>query len=139
MGKDTAIHVPSLSENGWVNDPLLKADYLLGHFFASDYSQSTVYAGNVSSMAWVIFKTQGKVKDTVRLLSDTLSTYLGRYFESPVVNVSEYTGPGYNLGGSNVALSIYVGIYVNGKEVSVTKALELTNSNSFKIISINNG
>lgn len=139
MVPNTEVFMPALSEDGWVSDPLIKADYVFSHFFASNYSQSQIYSGGVSSIAWVIQQTQGDVRKTITLLTETLIRYFGRYFKNPIVDIREIAPFGVSIDNIRASLSIYVGITVNGKEVSLSKVMELTNSNTFKIVKTNNG
>jgi hypothetical protein len=83
--------VPALSEDAWVTDAKQKADYLMAHFFLSDYSQTQLYVGNVSSMAWIIQATQGDMMQTVLQLRQALQLYFGRYFEDVVADVADNT------------------------------------------------
>lgn len=84
-------YVPTLSEDAWVSDAKQKADYLMAHFFLSDYSQTQLYVGKVSSLPWVIQSTQGNMMQTVLQLQQTLETYFGRYFDNVVVDVVDQT------------------------------------------------
>lgn len=139
MVTQVEVFMPALSEDGWVKDPLIKADYIFSHFFASNFSQSQLYTGEVSSMAWVIHQTQGDVIKTITLLTETLVSYFGRYFPNPTVDVKEAIPAGTTADNIKATLSVYVGINIAGKEVSLSKVMELTNSNTFKIINVNNG
>jgi hypothetical protein len=83
--------VPTLSEDAWVSDARQKVDYLLAHFFLSDYSQTQLYLSHVSSMPWIIQSTQGDMLQTVLKVRDTLQVYLGRYLDDVVVDVADTT------------------------------------------------
>lgn len=78
--------LPTLSKDGWVTTPLKTMDYLLSHYYESDYSQSYTFKGKVKSFAKVLMDNQGDVRSLETALRADLEAYLGRYFS--VVNVS---------------------------------------------------
>ena len=46
--------LPTLTVDGFVNSVPQTCDYLLAYFFLSQYSQSNLYYGKVSSLAYII-------------------------------------------------------------------------------------
>lgn len=128
--------VPTLSEDGWVKTPLMMADYLFSHFLLADYSQTEVYEGQVSSMSWILHESNNNVSTTIRLMENGLKTYFGRYFPRVDVQVTDSTA---DVNSSKVALSIYVAFTdKEGNDHTLDKAIELTDSNTARVINLNN-
>ena len=129
--------LPTLSPEGWVQSTAEQADYLISHFFTSEYSQSYFYNSNVSSFQWIIQNAQGDMNKTIADLKSTLSIYYNRYFNDVVVEITYKQLP---IDSSKVNITLYISfIDKTGKEFILGKTLELINSKISKIISINNG
>ena len=127
---------PSLSEDGWITSSQQQGDYLFAQFFASDYSQTQLYLGEVASMAWVIQETQGDVSRTCMLLRDTLQKYFQRYFPRTTVEVNEIQS---DPPTSSASLRIYLS-YTDqeGTEYIIGRLIELMDSKVSKIVKLNN-
>jgi len=128
--------VPTLSEDAWVTDAKQKSDYLMAHFFLSDYSQTQLYLGEVASMAWVIQAAQGDMGRTVTLLRQTLQTYFGRYFDDIVVDVVDQTP----VDSSAAELVLYLAFkdVQTGTTFTMNEILRERNGVFSRIASINN-
>jgi len=128
---------PSLSEDGWVNDSIKTADYLLSHFFISEDSQSYIYNDNISSLPWIILDCQGDINKLLNKTKIVLSDYFGKYFNNVEVEVLEIIDKEKTSKGQ---ISIYVKFTDEQNiEYSLGKILEITNLTISKIIDINNG
>ena len=79
--------LPVLGEEGWVSGQK-KLDYLLAHLYASDYSQTHFFRGEVSSMAKIVQQYQGRLGEARRAVEEMLITYFNRYFDKVEVSVS---------------------------------------------------
>jgi hypothetical protein len=131
------IMFPSLSEDGWINSSMKIADYLLSHFFVSDYSQSYLYITHVSSLPWIIQKNQSDIPKTCSEIQSTLVNYFTRYFENVEVEVIDVTNAETP---SKVELTIYLKFMdKDNKEYVFGKLLEIADMTITKIIDINNG
>ena len=132
-----AILYPSLSEDGWVSSPEKTADYLMSTFLVSDYSQTYLYKGLVSSLPWILQDNQGNIARACTAVRDTLNTYFSRYFNNVVVEVNEVENTESPTKGQ---MSIYVKFAdKTGKEHVLGKLLKLADSIVESIITINNG
>lgn len=128
--------LPTLSPEGWVQSTAEQADYLLAHFFASEFSQTHLYQRNVASFQWIIQESQSDMSKTMSLLKDTLFTYFGRYFDNINVDVNYLQDP---PDSSSVTINLYLSFTDKvGKDFILSKALELVNSKIKKIVSLNN-
>lgn len=127
---------PSLSEDGWVNNSVKIADKLLSDFFISDFSQTYLYSGAVSSFPWIIQNKQGNITETAVLVQSTLNVYFSRYFNNVVVESQDQTSADSPSKGQ---ITLYVKFTDDdGIEYVVGKLLEITDMNITKIINLNN-
>ena len=81
------MYIPTLSARGWLQDPISTLDLLFAHFLASDYSQTYMYPDNVSSLPYLIHLYGDKPDELVNNIRDTLSKYMGRYFDTVDIDV----------------------------------------------------
>ena len=129
--------LPTLSDDGWVNASIKTADYLLSSFFISDFSQTYIYHGNVSSLPYIIQANQGDILKTCGETRNVLETYFSRYFNNVVVEVTEVPN---KEDPTAVGLGIYIKFTdTDNKEHILGKILEIANTSIKKIIDINNG
>ena len=130
------IFYPSLSQDGWVNNSIRIADKILSDFFLSDYSQSYVYVGAVSSFAWIIQNQQGDIPNTASLMQKTLNIYFSKYFNNVVIESSEQV----NLDSpSKGEITLYIKFTDSeGNEYVLGKLLEIADMTLTKIINLNN-
>lgn len=47
--------IPSLSKDGWVSSGRTILDYLLSYYFLTDYQQTYLYYGNLTSLPYTYF------------------------------------------------------------------------------------
>ena len=105
------IVVPTLSPEGWVSDPRIKANKLMAYFLVADYSQSNDFLGQVRSLAYYI---QKDAKDFFSLKDDlilTLRELFGRHYDQIEVGVNILTSentPTINASRFNIDISIIV-------------------------------
>ncbi len=128
---------PALDEGGWVTSDSKVGDYIFSHFFVSDYSQSQIYHGQISSLPWILQTYQNDIRQAIATVESTLRVYFERYFSNVVVEASQIDST-ENPG--QVIMSIYVS-YTDrdGKTVVLGKSLNVMDSKILKIKTINNG
>lgn len=127
---------PSLSEDGWVNNSVKIADKLLSDFFISDFSQTYLYSGAVSSFPWIIQNKQGNIAETAALVQKTLNVYFSRYFNNVVVESQDQTSADSPSKGQ---ITLYVKFTDDeGIEYVIGKLLEIADMQVSKIINLNN-
>ena len=129
-------YYPSLSENGWVQDSLQKADALFADFLVAEYSQSTLYPGQVSSMTYLIQKGSGDPTYTAELLENALSDYFAKYFNNITCSVTYPTGQTSSRVFLNIALAFEDPN--NSKTYSLTRVATLQDSKVVAIENLNN-
>ncbi len=128
---------PSLSEDGWVTASNKVGDRLFANFFCSDYSQTYLYLGEVSSLAYLIQHHQGDMVGLLTATRNTLTKYFTRHFNNVVVEVTDSTTV---EDPSRAAISIYVKYTdTEGLEFVLGRLVEYADTVIKKIITINNG
>lgn len=132
------VPVPMFASSGWTTSLNEKADGILSQFFEADAFQSELYAGNVSSMQYLV---QQYNNDPVQMVTNTKSTLeklLGRYYpEGILVDVtSTATNPSWV--GSQYDVKITAQVTENGVVQSFGYLVSAENSIINKIARINN-
>lgn len=125
--------VPSLSTDGWVTDIRKKADLVIAHYLASDYSQSNVFLTRITSLAYQV-QTYGHDPEQLQpLIQSSLQAYLERYFESATVKVtiesSEQGTARYDIRFDGVVTQ-------GGLRYSVGKLIEVQNNKVKRIMDL---
>ena len=80
---------PALDTDGWVETSVKTADYLLSHFFLSDYSQTFHFKNNVASFSWILQQYQSNLSRIQEETQQTLSSYFSKQFSEVEVQVTE--------------------------------------------------
>lgn len=116
------IVVPSLSGNGWLTDPKEQMGYMMAAVLTSDYSQSTIFAGRVVSLPWIVAQNQNNKYVVVEKLQSSLEEMFKRVFDTVtcVVSADNGTDVKYNL---NIDLSVTK----NGKGYSLLSVANIEN------------
>lgn len=132
-----SVYVPTLSRAGWSKSPQEKVDYLLSDFFTSEYSQSYLFGGSITSLTYLIQRFQGDIPSLIDSMRDKLNSYFECYFDAAVVDItSDYNSPTNTTG--NITLKIYIQVTENNKVYSVGKIVETSDGKIKKIVSLNN-
>ena len=125
---NTTTWMPSLSADSWVTDSSLQADYLLAQAYETNFSQSQLYPGKITSIAKIIQENNNNVGGTCSALTKTLTEYFSRYFNNVVVEVKQ-TPASVASGSSLVEIEMYISVTDNkGVVISLGKLLDITNS-----------
>ena len=74
--------VPSLSSNGWLSEISERADALIAYYFTSDFSQSYIYQGQVTSLTYHIQNYSATPDRLENRIQSDLSAMLSRYFNN---------------------------------------------------------
>ena len=124
----TTTWFPSLSQDSWVTDSSLQADYLLAQAYETNYSQSQLYPGKVTSIAKIIQENNNNIGGTCTALAKSLTEYFSRYFHNVVVEVKQ-TSASVASGSSLAEIEMYISVTDNkGVVISLGKLLDITNS-----------
>ena len=128
--------IPTLSSSGWVSEVSEKADKAISYFFVSDHSQTALYPGNVSSLAYIV---QQYGNDALALLSEMqrrVQTYMSHQFDE--ANVSVTLAAVTEPDNGQINLKLLISVKENGKEYSIGRLLKTLNSKVQEIINLNN-
>lgn len=132
----STIVLPALSTDGWVSNTPAIADYLISHFFVSEYSQTALYPTNVASFPWIIQNNQGDMLNTTRQMRTTLERYFGRYFTDTVVDIAYKEVPEFS---GRIQLDLFMKFKdSDGKEFVLSRVVEIVDSKISKVLKINN-
>lgn len=127
--------VPSLSQDGWVTDTAMKADYLLAQLFETNYSQSVLYAGAITSFQYLIQKYGDNPAKLIEVSIDKFQTYFQRYFNNVLVEV--LVPPDPNDGSASI-YKIYLSFDdVNGTRFNIGKLGTMVDSKFVAVINDN--
>lgn len=130
------IPVPTMSTLGWVTDPASKFDFLLSHFFLSDYNQTYLYKGYVASLPKIIETNGNNIDGAIYDLRSSLNNYLTRYYDQVEVEVVLVTPLKEN--DPSVELNINIGVTDAGTKNIYGRLLSTVNGKMDKLIKINN-
>lgn len=127
--------LPSLSMTGWIDEPAERADRAMSYYFASDYSQTEIFAGKVVTLQWQLEEYS---QDTNRLnqeMTSYLTEYFNRYFDSATVeiDISEITDDEERLD-----IELRCTLVEKGKTYSLGRLIQSVNSKVVKILTLNN-
>ena len=128
--------IPTLSSSGWVSEVSEKADKAISYFFVSDHSQTALYPGNVSSLAYIV---QQYGNDALALLSEMqrrVQTYMSHQFDE--ANVSVTLAAVTEPDNGQINLKLLISVQENGKEYSIGRLIKALNSKVQEIINLNN-
>lgn len=129
--------VPSLSARGWAQDIEDKADLLLSYYFSTDYLQSVLWVGSVTSFSETLEKHNHNPDQLRASLEVQLLDYLSRYFEAATVDVTaKKTDPAKD---NELTLEFNVKVQQDGKLYSLGRVVETIDSKILKIFDLING
>ena len=122
--------VPELGAGGWVTDPLKTLDLVISHAFETDYSQSSIYPGNVTSIAYILSQYQNSPSRMVEEIQKALIRLLNRYFEAVDVlgSYTEY------MDDNRYELKLDVTAKRNGRSYNLTQVYNISNGRFNRVL-----
>lgn len=124
--------VPSLSSEGFITDIRKLADTIIAHYFASDYSQSNVFYGEITSLAYQV-QLYGNDPDRLKEeIQSRCTRYLERYFDAAIVNVSINENPGGTKFGYEIVFDATV--VKDNVKYNLGRLIEVQNGKMVNII-----
>ncbi len=131
------IFFPSLSEDGWVTGYVQIADYSLADFFESQYSQSQLYFGCVTSLSYILQSNNGDMAASATAIQSSLKVYLGRYLNNVDVSCGVVQA---TPDTSATGLTLYVSFTdEQNKTITLSKLLQISNGKLTKVVNTVNG
>ena len=130
------IYVPTLSPDGWVTDGKLQGAYLMSHLLESDFSQSIIYKGKVTSLGYIFSQTPDDPDATLSALQTALKIYFGRYYSDVTVDITKLV---HTDNPSQVDFQLYIAYTDNaGNQRTLSDIIETTNGKINDAITVNN-
>lgn len=115
---------PSLTTLGWVTSLEHKADQVFAYFIASQYSQSVLYHGMISSLPHLLELYGNKPDELRRQVTDALNSFLGKHFQQVDTGVEVLAGND----AARYKLRIHCTIDENGKSYSLGRLISILDS-----------
>jgi hypothetical protein len=73
--------LPTLTDDGILEDDRLKSVKLFEYFLVSEYSQSTIFFGDISSLKYLIAEYSDDYSTLTNEIQNTLTKLYNRYFD----------------------------------------------------------
>ena len=135
--------IPTLTSEGWVSEPYKKADFLLGHFFVSEASQSNTFAGNISSLPYLVQNFGSTPKEFALAVENNVTTLFNRYYVDTAGNTTISVKASIkNADDSSInryELVLDASIIINGVNYVLGRVVDVENSIIKNISDLNNG
>lgn len=91
MATESSISLPVLGPEGFITKPSDMLRQAFQVIFVSDYSQSNIFFGNVTSVQYVLSLFPNDMEKTISLLETGIQKYLLRFFSNVEVNITDVT------------------------------------------------
>ena len=130
-----AVILPTLTEDGFLDNPQLMLTKLYEYFLSSDYSQSVSFFGNISSLRYIVRKYNEDIDILKMEISDALNVMIGRYWSDYEVTVNIVN---YNPDRLSFVIKTEIVVTVNGVRYSLTEDTSVEKSTLVKIESYMN-
>lgn len=132
------IPVPTMSTQGLVYDSSNKIDKLLAHAFVSDYNQTYLYYGKITSLAAYIAQGGSRSDEVIGKVQQGLASYLSKYYTNVDVTVEQVTNP-VNADSAQITLGITLSLVENQAQINAYRFVVLENGALVNVINANNG
>lgn len=114
--------IPSLTLDGWIENKNLQMTKLWEYFLASEYSQSNIFFGDISSLKYILATSDPKY-NLITNLESTLTKLYQRYFDKAIADV------GIDANSELNKYKVYITVTCNDSGKDYRLAKELTYSN----------
>ena len=129
--------VATLTSKGWVADPESKADALLSYIFTSDYSQSNIFRGKITSVQYMIQQWGNSPAHLRNDMAKAIQSYLESNFDAAAVTITVIDPTSADDARLTVRLDAVV--TQNGLTYSLGRLVSFLNSKVVSIMNLNNG
>ncbi len=126
--------VPTLA--GFIKEPYAAIDYLMGCFFKSEASQSTLFLKQISSLPDLVRLHGHQPSDLASAVKATLQTLLNRYFDTVEIT-SAYTDVN-NADDNRYGIKTSIYLVDDGKTYNVGRIVSIKDSIILNIINETN-
>lgn len=122
--------VPELGSGGWVTDPLKALDLIFAHALESDFSQSNVFHGRVTSIPFIIALHQTRPDNLSQELETALRNLFGRFFDSTNISVRYAEPDAYG----KYVLTVGVSVTKNGIDYSLSTVISIKDGKVVEVL-----
>lgn len=112
----TTIVLPRLDGDSWIEEPKAQAQQLLSNAIVADYSQSTVFHKNVTSIPYLVASYQNDPAALCLNIAEALKIMYQRYFDSATIDCNYITNP-----DTSYTISIGILLIKNGITYSIER------------------
>jgi hypothetical protein len=130
--------VPVLGTQSFVYDSANKFNQLLSDFYLSDYNQTQLYPGQVTSLPRILQQAGSDYATAVSKIQSLFSNYLSRYYDgnnSVQVSVVDDTAVGRK---DQLILKLVVSLTEDSQQVTYGYLLKTANAMIEEVVRINN-
>lgn len=127
----------TLSTQGIIQDLEHQADKIFSYFITSEYSQSVLYAGNVSSLPWLVRTYRHDPVLLQQAVKDTLDRLFKRYFDD-VSNIVEAVQYDSEDDGKYI-IRIRSTVMLNSQEYNLAREVKYINGSFVSVINLTQG
>lgn len=120
--------LPVVGPEGWLTEPSKILRMAFDHMYVSDYDQSDIYKGNITSLQYIMSLYPKDIDKTIELLTESINKYMLRYFENADISIIDIT-PNENEALRTLEISINV-TAKDGKIYSLGAAISETHKGS---------
>jgi len=131
--------IPTLSSIGWVSTIEKKADYVLSTFITCNHSQSILFAGNTTSLQYLIKRYAGKQVEFQEQLYSVLDNLMTAAFKDATVDVTVDVTVPDELKPTELWIRFNCVITVEGVAYTVGKLVQSIDSKITQIKALNAG
>lgn len=115
--------VPTLTVDGFVENPAQKLLKIYEYFLTSDYSQTVTYNTYITSFVYIVREFSDDMSNLKTNLINKLNTLIGRYFDIYDVDVF------INDDDSLINIGIDINVTVDGKKYSLNEVTSVNKTN----------
>lgn len=127
-------YLASLDNEGWITDGQTILDTVMGWAYASDFSQSRFFAGDITSIAHIVQTNAGKLEKACAELQRILGNYLSKFFDAVEIECSvvEKEFPEFHLLGEVILRASMIDH--SGKELQLHEVMTNKGSIARRVI-----
>lgn len=122
--------IPVLGGENWLADPELIMNKLFVHMFLTDYSQSNIYQGSVTSLQYILAEYGDDVPKLTNAVTNAITKYYGNYFDGADVTFKLVDGDTGTSG--KMSFNLQITAVMNGKTYDLNRTLQVDNTDGVK-------
>jgi len=117
--------LPTLTEEGFLDNPQQMLIKIYEYFLSSDYSQSVSFFGNIASLRYLVREYNDSI-DTLRIeITNTLNSLMSRYWSNYEVTIEIAN---YNVNSVSYTIKTEIVVVINGERISLNKVASVEKS-----------